>query len=242
MRAASLNEGERLYLNSQLQERTTKIQEALSSLKQACRRWMKENVSFEQLRDVLHDVDGINNIKMFDDWKDIMDSAKDHGALIDIIYRYTSWYNYGLFKHVVTLCADKAMSCKEGIEDMFKSYESELLQIYRQFVFECPPPSDEKSNKKSKYYVLKIDIKFEKLTLGDLHDHIQHPLQKILGIGAHVLHLRLVRDGCTELVYLLPKCVYEAVFPLSEQKLKQLSELGVMTIYIDTRSQVSLFS
>ena len=240
MHAASLNEGERQYLNSQLKERSIKIQEALNSLKQACRSWVEKNMSIAQLKDVLHDVEGTNNVKMFDDQKDILDLAKDHGALIKIVYKYTSWYNYRLLKHVIMLSADKVnIICNEEI---FKSYENELLQFYKQFVFECPAPSEENITPELKYFVLKIDGQFQKLTLGDLYDHIQHPLHEILDIGAHVLHLRLIRDGCTELVYLLPKCVYEAVFPLSEQKLEQLSQLGVMTIYFDTQSQVSLFS
>ena len=239
MCAAFLNKGERQYLTAELKERTEEILDALNSLKQACRCWMQENVSFEQLRDVLHDVDGTNKIKMLDDRKDEVVNAKDHFSLISIVYHFTSWYNYGLLKHVTMRSADAAKRDKEEIEKLFKSYENKLHQFYRQFVFECPAPSDKKITAKLKYFVLKIDKPFEELTFGDYNDHIHYNLHKIFGIGAHVLHLRLIRKGCTEVVYLLPKCLYEAIFPLSEQKLEQLSQLGVMTAYIDTLSQVS---
>ena len=49
-------------------------------------------------------------------------------------------------------------------------------------------------------------------------------------IPKYVLTLCTVADGCVELVYSVPLCIYSVLFPLNEEQWRHLITLGVTEI------------
>ena len=198
----------------------------------------------ESFKDIMIGIRGTKGVKMFQKHKEDIHKAQHHSDLLEIIYNYMSWYNYELLKHVMELCTNEISIDRSPAEtdrnmakftEIFSEYESKLVEYYRRRVFECPQLSGVRVNEEEylKYFVLKVDKDFKHLTLGELHDHIQPNLQIILEIYPHALHLRSVNEGCTELVYIIPRCLHEAVFPLSKEQWQELLALGVTNVWTD---------
>ena len=53
-------------------------------------------------------------------------------------------------------------------------------------------------------------------------------LSLMLGISAHVLRLCFYKEGCIELIFLIPSFVQETIFPLSSEQEKAFMEQGVI--------------
>ena len=55
-------------------------------------------------------------------------------------------------------------------------------------------------------------------------------LSKVLKVHMHELKLCSVKDGCIEMIFLIPIFVQEAIFPLSTEQEATLKELGVIKL------------
>ena len=55
-------------------------------------------------------------------------------------------------------------------------------------------------------------------------------LRTSLNIPEYALKLHTVAEGCVELVYSVPLCIYSVLFPLNEEQWKHLITLGVSEI------------
>ena len=52
----------------------------------------------------------------------------------------------------------------------------------------------------------------------------------LFGVKKYALKLCTVAMGCVELVYSMPLCIYNNVFPLNEDQYRDLTTLGVSEI------------
>ena len=234
------NDTDKEFLTTELHLRTEEIKQSLGELKNKCSKWLSDHFTPLKFKCVLRNIDGTHGVKMLSNNERELEEANSNAALMKIIYEYVSWYNYGLLNHVMRLCTEGLDEYNHTyIQETFQHYEEQLINYYKRRVFECPPPSNAKQSGDTKYFVLKIDVEFQYLTYGKIHDHFQHNLSAILNIYPHALHLRLVLEGCTELVYFIPKCVYNLVFPLSNKQWEELKSLGVHQVSTERYSRVS---
>ena len=198
------------------------------------RNWMKENVSIEDYRDILSNIPGTMKKDVFmlkDRRKEIKEA--DHSDCLAILSDYYTWFNCSVLKHV--LMDAKTLTQKDPTEilSILQSYAEEVHRYCKRNMFECPPPSCMSSSKGTTYLVLKLVghqvLEKNKITAEEIR-LFEATLTATLNIPNYALKLCTVANGCVELVYSVPLCIYSVLFPLNESQWKNLITLGVTEI------------
>ena len=193
--------------------------------------WMEENVSVENYRKILFNTPGTikNEVPMLQDrWKEI--KAADHSECSVILYDYYTWFNCSILKTVVEDA--KALTHKDptDILSILQSYTEKVQKYSKRNIFECPPPSYMSPTKGTTYFSLKVEkhqvIDENKFTAEEIQ-LLEAKLMTSFNIEQYTLKLCTVVEGCVELVYSVPLCIYSVLFPLNEEQWKHLSTLGV---------------
>ena len=200
-------------------------------------RWMNENVSLEVYKEILLTIPGFTSarkaVPMFKDREQDIIAAKSHLECFAILSRYHSWFNYFILETIISKAEKRTQKDSSEFLSSLRSYEHKLLQYCKRNIFECPKPSGVSSTKCSTFLVLKVtedqmsDVKMvstEKIIV------FTYKLMQPFEIQGYVLNLHTVGDGCVELVYSLPLCIYCKLFPLNEDQCKSLRMLGVMEV------------
>ena len=196
--------------------------------------WMEENVTVEQYRKILLKIPGtIKNdaLMLKDRRKDI--KAADHSDCLAILSDYYTWFNCSVLKQVLEYA--KTLTCKDptDILSILQSYTEEVHKYCKRNIFECPPPSCMSSTKGTTYFVLKLEkhqVLDERTFTADEIRLFEATLMTFLNIPEYILKLHTFGDGCVELVYSVPLCIYSVLFPLDEEQWKHLITLGVTEI------------
>ena len=193
--------------------------------------WMKENVSVENYRDILFYIPGTikKKVPMLQDrWKEI--KAADHSECSVILSDYYTWFNCSVLKLVVEVAKTLTLKDPTDILSILQSYTEEVHKYCRRNIFECPPPSCMSPTKCTTYFSLKVEkhqIIDEKIFTAEEIQLFEATLMTSLCIEQYALKLCTVAEGCVELVYSVPLCIYSVLFPLNEEQWKHLITLGV---------------
>ena len=237
LKTSSLTQNEEGILLSQLKKDADAIFEEWDTVVCQFSSWMKENISLEMYKEILLTIPGFTSarkeVPMFKDREQDIMAAKSHLDCFAILSRYHSWFNYSLLETVISKARKRTQKDSPEFLSSLRSYMDLLHKYCKRNIFECPKPSSISSSKSSTYLVLKVtedqmsDVKVvsaEKIKLFTFE------LMKPYEIQDYVLNLHTVGDGCVELVYSIPLCIYNELFPLNKDQWKSLPMLGVMEV------------
>ena len=142
--------------------------------------------------------------------------ANDINSFIQALRQHQTWFNYGGLGYLAA-----HFGGKEG-ERLVKSYEGRLKQNVKQRV------KAEKVPKKASRLVVKLNWK--KYNDQDIVD-FRNMLARVLKRGPHEFVLKSVREGCIELVYIIPSDLCESI--RDPRVTINLEECGVMAVTIN---------
>ena len=198
--------------------------------------WMEENVTVEQYRKILLKIPGTlrKDVPMLKDRRKEIKAA-DHFECSAILADYYTWFDCSVLKQVVQIA--KTLTKKDPIEIMstLQSYTEEVHKYCKRNIFECPPPACMSSTKGNTYFKLILEshqneIFDDKIFTAERIKLVNATLTEYLNIPGYVLKLCTFAEGCLELVYSVPLCIYSVLFPLSEEQWRHLITLGVTEI------------
>ena len=151
----------------------------------------------------------------------------DHTECSVILSDYYTWFNCDVLKIVLQTAKMLTQKDPKDILSILQSYVEELHKFCKRNIFECPPFSPMSSIKGTTYFSLKVE-KYQVLDQKTFTaEEIQATLMTSLNIEQYALKLCTVAEGCVELVYSVPLCIYSVLFPLNEEQWKLLITLGV---------------
>ena len=108
-----------------------------------------------------------------------------------------------------------------------EKYKPDFDHYIKRRIFVCPTdigPTDAPSSTKM---IVKVEHDYD--TLVELKQ-FQCQLSVILDVSVHVLHLCSVKEGCIQMLFVIPTFIREAIFPLSAAQVAELKELGVIKL------------
>ena len=136
-------------------------------------------------------------------------------SLVQALQKNQTWYNYGILEYFATYFGKK-----KG-EKLVKSYEGRLKHNVEQR-FKAPDVPKEASE---------LVVKLNWINYGDQDIvNFRNMLAKVLKCDTHKFVLRDVKEGCVELVYIIPSDLCESIRGL---KTTGLEEYGVILLAID---------
>ena len=193
--------------------------------------WMKENVSVEDYRDILFNIPGTirKEVPMLQDRRKEIKVA-DHLECSLILSDYYTWFNCSVLKIVLEDAKNSTLKDPTDILSVLQSYTEEVHKYCKRNIFECPPPSCMSPIKGTTYFSLKVEkyqVLDQKTFTAEEIQLFEATLMTSLNIEQYALKLCTVAEGCVELVYSVPLCIYSVLFPLNEEQWKLLTTLGV---------------
>ena len=230
----TLTQNEKDILRLKLKADADWIDEKYCKVVLEFRNWMKDNVFTVDYRNILSTIPGTlrNDVPMLKDrWKEI--NMADHLNCSVILADYCTWFDCSVMKKVVQNVNTLTKKDPTEIMSILQSYTEEVHKYCKRNIFECPPPSDMSVTKGTTYFILKLErhlvldeIEFAAEEIG----RVKAILTEYFNVPEYVLKLCTVADGCVELVYSVPLCIYSVLFPLNEEQFKHLITLGVAEI------------
>ena len=227
-----------------LEEQGKKMSREFDKIRNYFISMMEEKVHLLSLRTAMTRITGfdgsIQNICTLHDRKKEIRSAKEHNELVDIIEDYITWFNCTLLREIVYECVQIKELEKEDYDtfcNCFKQYEEARKSYCRRGIFECPFSLFSKNKKQLKpctpsMRLFCLIVNDDKIKTIEHLDLFEGCLCLELGVKRINFILYSIGKGCIELVYLLPSCVHEALFPLNKKQLQGLSMIGVTAISI----------
>ena len=231
----TLTRNERGTLLLKLKEDADIIDEAYFSVVHQFNDWMKNNVSVEDYREILSRIPGTmkNNVPLLKDrWKEIR-AAADHPDCSALLSDYHTWFNCSVLKIILQRAKTITTNDPTEVLSILQSYTEKMLEYSKRSIFECPPPSDMSSKKGTTYCIFKtIDHQLpeEKQFTANEIELLTTNIMVQFNIEEYVLLLRTFTEGCVELVYSIPLCMYAELFPLNDDQCRYLTNLGVSEI------------
>ena len=178
------------------------------------------------------------SIRAMHDRKKEIRNAKNYVDLLDIIENYVTWFNCTLLDTIALQCV-KLKSLKTKDYGTFckhlKQYEEARMSYCKRGIFECPFSLFSKNKSQmqnTRLFCLLVDD--DKIQDFEHLDVFEGNLASIIEIERFNLVICSIGKGCIELVYLLPSCVHELLFPLNTKQLQGLAMIGVTEISIGT--------
>ena len=196
------------------------------------RKWMKENFSLDECKEILSNVPGkaseMKEVPIFTDRVQEIAAAKSYLDCFVILSHYYSWFDCSILETVAT------SSNKDSFEFLssLRSYTDQLHNYCKRNIFECPAPSLMSSTKGITFLVLKLtgdQWSNAKMVTAEKIQRFHAELMKTFEIPNYALNLCTVGNGCVELVYSIPLCIYNELFPLNEDQCKSLLPMLGMT-------------
>ena len=236
---SSLTQKQKCTLFLQLHKEAETISDQFSIVVDTFCSWMEENVSLMEYKQILCTLQGIKSPKkkvhMLHDRTEEIAATEDHMRCFAIVSDYFSWFDCSILKKIVTKGEKKTQKDSSAFRSSFESYMDQLLKYCRRNIYECPDPSSISSTKGIlTFLVLKVTEDYLSngydIISADKINKFKAELMNPFEIEDYVLNLRTVDNGCVELVYSIPLCIYNELFPLNEDQCKSLPMLGVMEV------------
>ena len=171
----------------------------------------------------------IDPVPIFSDRVQEIAAAKSYLECFVILSHYYSWFDCSILETVAT------SSIKDSSEFLssLRSYTDQLHNYCKRNIFESPAPSLMSSTKGITFLVLKLtgdQWSNAKMVTADKIQRFKAELMKTFETPNNALNLCTVGNGCVELVYSIPLCIYNELFPLNEDQCKSLPMLGVTEV------------
>ena len=213
--------------------------------------WIKGNVSLEDYKEIILTLPGMTSarkdVQMFYDRKREIVAATSYLECFMVLSDYWSWFNCSILETIIRNAMGRTQKDSSKLVSSLQLYMDQLHKYCKRNIYECPAPSCMSSTKDTRtFLVLKVTedqlsnvnmVSAEKIKLFTAE------LMKSFEIQDYVLNLHAVGSGCVELVYSIPLCIYNELFPLNEDQCKSLPMLGVMKVitkdYCYTKDDVS---
>ena len=234
----ALTEGEVKQFLSILDREGKQMSRAFDKIRNSFVTMMEKKVDLMPFKSAMKRITGFRsyklNICMLEDRTDEIDSAKDKNELVKIIKEYITWFNCDLLKEIVFECVQIEKLEHEDYRTFchwLKQYEDARMLYCRRGIFECPNSLFPKNERKCKKLFCLI-VSDNKINNFEHLDAFEGGLCLELGIKRCNLIMCSIGKGCIELVYLLPSCVHELLFPLNAKQLQGLAMIGVTEISI----------
>ena len=137
-----------------------------------------------------------------------------------------SWYSFGYLERIIRICSPE----RNELLPEFDAYKKEFNDFCKRSLFECPSLI---ANYEPKYHhPLFVKIADEEFTLEYLRSDFEISLTMIIEVEPRDLVLLTYQEGCTQLIYSLPRDVANNTFPLSEIQKEMLLKMGVLECYL----------
>ena len=221
-------------MEQKLIDESEEIKIKFAKLEISSKMWLKSKLPYspEQLKYVLKPLNSI------------LKDASDFDSVFHILINSNvwSWYSFGYLNRIIRVCSkDNSELSRE-----FNEYNKEFEEFCLRSVFECPNLI---ANYEPDYHnclFVKLadeDDEFKNPSLKHLHDKFENKLATIINVEPRDLVLLTYQDGCTQLIYSLPRAVAKKAFPLSQEQKEMLLKMGVLECYLfpdDPVDEVSL--
>ena len=139
--------------------------------------------------------------------------------IFDILWLYISFFNYQITEHLVNHLGtdyDKVLLCR---------YKKNLDEYCSRSILECPSFSSPHRHQAS--FVLKVEG-MNQYSIKELNVMMMR-LTEILSIASHSLRLCRLEEGGKKIIFQVPLCVRDKVFPLSTECIRRLTMFGSST-------------
>ena len=156
-------------------------------------------------------------------YESVLDSIKDIERVKKVIEENSTFFDFRSLEYMIENVG------LESDKKQLKHYKEEFELYIKRRIFECPYEIGAiciRSPDSTELFV-KLESDYEKLV--ELKQ-FQYQLSFVLEVSVHVLRLSSVKDGCIEIIFLIPNFVQETSFPLSPEQEAMLLELGVVKL------------
>ena len=212
---------EQRILRKRLTDESEYILNQFTSLVMTTKMWLKNESPYspEDVKDALKCT--------------ILKDASDFDSIFHILNdrNVWSWYSFHLLKRII----DPLSPTGSELFNKFKKYEEKFKAFCKRSLFECP---DLIANYDPEYHIplfVKVglaDEEFKNPSLMYLRENFQDTLASIIEVEDRDLVLLTYQDGCTQLIYSLPRAVAKKAFPLSQEQREMLLKMGVLECYL----------
>lgn len=176
-----------------------------------------------------------HNASILQEHADALKNAKSIAEVFFIINPYYSCINYELLQTIIEVhgsVEDKAIM-QQYITD-FSKYCKKVPCVE---FYDEPPTSECPKRAKLKF---KLEYKKESLKLEHIRE-IRRRIAKILNIRSSILYLHSIKDGCTEVTFLVPTFWMEKLMSIADKERSILcKEIKMMSIECDTSQNLKV--
>ena len=189
------------------------------------------------VRELVHHLECLGSVKPA--YKDVGQSplrcqlpalanAKSIDDVMSVVKDYSPFFNYRMLEHIISEFGTR--KDKQNLAE----YKEEFAKYAQCCVIECPSEVSKMSEDGYSNMFVTLDDSFDNCTVSHLNIFIDN-LRMTLNISSHV-HLKLCRicRGSLILIFQLTTFVQQAIFPLSEQQEKALTDFGVVDLSCGT--------
>ena len=129
-----------------------------------------------------------------------------------------SWFSFRYLKIIIRLCS------KDDSElfHEFTEYNKKFEDYCRRSVFQCPNLIASYEPEYHNPLFVKVADEDGRFSLNDLRKKFETKLVTIIHVERRDMVLLTYQEGCTQLIYSLPKAVAEKTFPLSQMQKQML--------------------
>ena len=152
----------------------------------------------------------------------LLNNIKDVESVRDLIEEYSTFFDYRPVEYMID---------NVGLEEdrrRLEKYKEDFEYYIKRRVFECPSEIGPTHAPNSTELCVKLESDYDKLI--ELRQ-FQCQLSLILEVSVHVLRISSIKEGCIQLIFLIPSFVQKAIFPLSVEQEAALKELGVIQLH-----------
>ena len=246
-----LTQGERMCLLELLSSGSKVMYDALQSVKMEFQDWVKDGMSLEQLKGCMLSLEGMDpaytdvRCGMFEDRREEIETSVSALRLFCMVYDYSSWFNYYIMERMVADLVDRYGWPADEFEDKLSTFKAVMEDYCCRKAVECPSPSSSFNDPSTRFFRLRLNLNHLSLTVLNVRDlhfkfarllHVQVYAMKLCHVGDGSLHLTSDasgEEGTTQFIYSVPQCLYRLVFPLCDQQVVALSEMGVVELASD---------
>lgn len=168
---------------------------------------------------------GVRNRSLLGDHTGEIKLAKSVADIFAIVTPYMNYLSFDLLKYIIE---------QHGTDDdhvKLEDYEKNLLEFFKQRIFELPILESNLKNTSSKQAKVAVKLNMCEGIAGEELLQIKAKIAKILHVNIAALVLCRVNKGCVQLTFLIPKFVSQKIFPLSwEQRSALYKDASVIRL------------
>lgn len=151
----------------------------------------------------------------------VLDNITDIEGVKDVIQEHSTFFDFRPVQYMIENIG------LEKDRKLLEEYKEDFEHYIKRRVFECPCKVGPSDAPNSTELCVKLESDYDKLV--ELKQ-FECQLSLVLDIAVYVLRLSSVKDGCIQLIFLIPSFLEEAIFPLSKEQEAALKELGIIQL------------